>query len=215
MATAKRLDKPENNLFLVATALESFKDGFSHAELFAADVTKSEEIDALIKELKSKTDVIDVVFSNAGGYILKKFEDLTSEEIHTMIDLNLRSHIELTKALLPILRKSKNPQIIYMSSMAAKNNIVGESVYSASKSGISSFANVLRSELGPEVRVSTIHSWGVDTWGAENTEEFIQPQDVAETVAFIITRPPTVMIESIDLSNPIQWRGADSPWSPK
>ena len=101
-----------------------------------------------------------------------------------------------------------------MSSMAAKSSIVGESVYAATKSGITNFANVLRNELGSEIRVSAVHAWGVDTWGAPKTEEFIQPQDVAQTMEFIVSRPATVMVESIDLSNPVQWRGAQAPWSP-
>jgi NADP-dependent 3-hydroxy acid dehydrogenase YdfG len=131
-----------------------------------------------------------------------------------LLDLNLRSHILLTNALLPLLRKSDNPQIVFMSSMAAKSSIAGESVYAATKSGITNFANVLRNELGPEIRVSAVHAWGVDTWGAPKPEEFIRPQDVAEAMEFIISRPATVMVESIELGNPMQWRGGQAPWSP-
>lgn len=69
----------------------------------------------------------------------------------------------MTKKLVPMLLKSKNPHIVFMSSMSAKNRIVGESVYAATKAGIMQFAHVLRNELAGKIRVSTIHSWGVNT----------------------------------------------------
>jgi NADP-dependent 3-hydroxy acid dehydrogenase YdfG len=214
LATAKQLDCTNNKLFLVATSEDSFKDTFQNAVLLVADLTKPEHVSKLVQDIIAQTDNIDVLINNAGVMVRKKFEQMSSEDINLMLDLNLRSHVLLTNALLPLLRKSDKPQIVFMSSMAAKSSIVGESVYAATKSGITNFANVLRNELGPEIRVSAVHAWGVDTWGAPKSEEFIQPQDVAEVMEFIINRPATVMVESIDLSNPAQWRGGQAPWSP-
>ncbi len=214
LATAKQFDKSGNKLFLVAKAKESFKDNFKNAVIIAADLTKPEDITKLAREVAGQTESLDVFIGNVGMFVSKKFEDMSAQDINDMLDLNLRSHILLTRELLPLLRKGNRPQIIYMSSMAAKSSIIGESVYAASKSGITNFANVLRNELGPNIRVSAVHAWGVDTWGAANSEDFIQPSDVASTMEFIITRPSTVMVESIDLSNPTQWRGSQAPWSP-
>ncbi len=214
LATAKQFDNPDNHLFLIATSKESFKDTFQNPTLIACDLTKSAEIDKLINQIVEQTDKIDALINIAGVMTMKQFADLSVDDIDHMLDLNLRSHLLVTRSLLPLLRKSPNPQIIFMSSMAAKSSIVGESVYAATKSGITNFANVLRNELEPSVRVSTVHAWGVDTWGAPTPEEFIQPEDVAATIEFISTRPSTVMVESIDLSNPHQWRGGQAPWSP-
>ncbi|MBC8487852.1 MAG: SDR family oxidoreductase [Bacteroidetes bacterium] len=83
--------------------------------------------------------------------------------MNRLITLNLHSQLLLTKKLVPMLLKSKNPHIVFMSSMSAKNRIVGESVYAATKAGIMQFAHVLRNELAGKIRVSTIHSWGVNT----------------------------------------------------
>lgn len=214
LATAKRLDNPTNKLYLVATSRESFKDTFKNATFFAADLSKPEEVSRVAEEIARQAESIDVLINNVGVMVMKKFEQMTTEDISLMLDLNLRAHLLLTHAVMPALRKSKNPQIVFMSSMAAKSSIVGESVYAATKSGITNFANVLRNELGSDIRVSTVHAWGVDTWGAPKPAEFIQPADVAATMEFIITRPATVMVESIDLSNPVQWRGGQAPWSP-
>lgn len=214
LATAKKLDKPGNKLFLVATSKDSFKGEFTDAVLLAADLTKPEDVDKLASEITSQAGTVDILINNVGVMVTKKFEQMTSDDINLMLDLNLRAHLLLTRALLPSLRKSNNPQIIFMSSMAAKSSIVGESVYAATKSGITNFANVLRNELGSSIRVAAVHAWGVDTWGAPKPDEFIQPEDIAATMEFIITRPATVMVESIDLSNPAQWRGSQAPWSP-
>jgi NADP-dependent 3-hydroxy acid dehydrogenase YdfG len=217
LATAKQLDVPGNKLFLVATSQESFKDTFQNAVLLAADLTKPEAIVKLADDITGQAGQIDALINNAGVIVMKKFEQMNTSEINQMLDLNLRAHMLLTHAMLPLLRKSDKPQIIFMSSMAAKSSLVGESVYAATKSGITNFANVLRNELGPEIRVTAVHAWGVDTWGASeaDSKELIQPRDVAETMAFIINRPATVMVESIDLCNPVQWRGAQAPWSPR
>lgn len=214
LATAKQLNKPGNKLFLVATSKESFKEELADATLFAADLTDPQAIERLAADITSQTGTVDVLINNVGVMVMKKFEQMTNDDINLMLNLNLRAHVLLTRALLPSLRKSDIPQIVYMSSMAAKSSIVGESVYAATKSGITNFANVLRNELGPTIRVSAVHAWGVDTWSAPKPDEFIQPEDVAATMEFIVTRPSTVMVESIDLSNPVQWRGSQAPWSP-
>jgi NADP-dependent 3-hydroxy acid dehydrogenase YdfG len=214
LATAKILDDGKNNLFLVASSKESFKDSFKNAKIFGADLSDAAQVEKFAKELTQQCETIDVLINNVGVMTLKKFEQMSPQDINGLIDLNLRSHILLTHSLLPSIKKSGNPQIVFMSSMAAKACIVGESVYSATKAGITNFANVLRNEFIGEIKVSAVHAWGVDTWGAPNPKDFIQPEDIAETMQFIINRPSTVMVESIDLGNPAQWRGSQAPWSP-
>src|ERR1700683_32164 len=216
-ATARQFDQPGNNLFLVATAKGSFKQEFKHAGIhtFGVDPTNPEAIARLAAELAAEADQLDLLINNAGVMIMKKFEQLKTSEINLMLHLNLRAYMLVTHALLPLLRKSARPHIIFMSSMGAKSSIIGESVYDAAKSGVTNFANVLRNELGPNIRVSAVHAWGVDTWGAPNSSEFIQPADIAVTMEFIATRPDTVMVESIELGNVAQWRGGQAPWSPQ
>lgn len=215
LATAKRLDTSDSNLFLVASSKDSFKGDFKNARLFGCDMSKSDQINNLVSEITGQVENIDLLINIAGVMTMKKFEDLDESDISTMIDLNLKSHALLTNKLLPAIKKSRSGQIIFMSSMAAKSSIVGESIYAATKAAVTHFANVLRNELGPDVRVSTVHAWGVDTWGAPNPQDFIRPEDIAEVFDYISKRPDTMMIESIDLSNPAQWRGGQAPWSPQ
>jgi ribitol 2-dehydrogenase len=213
LAEAKRLSAHE--LYLVATAKKSFSGSGIRGNLFGHDLADVDGINAFCQELKEQTDAIDVLVNNVGIYKPKKFEDLSDAEIIEQLSINLRSHILLTKRLLPFLRKSKNPHIVFMSSMAAKSSIVGESVYGATKAAITNFANILRNELSGQIKVSVMHAWGVNTWGAKEADSLLRPEDIAEALEFIITRRSEFLVESIDMSSIRQWRGGQAPWSPK
>lgn len=215
LAEAELFNKPENQLFIVARHTESLGNTFKDAVLINADLTKPEDIEGAVKQVKDRTSILDILINNVGVMVMKKFEDMQDEDINLILDLNLRSHILITKSLLPLLSKSDNPRVIFMSSMAAKASIVGESVYSATKNGITAFANVLRNERPVGIKVSTVHAWGVNTWGAKDNTGLLQANDIAEAVYFIATRPKEVLVESIDLGNISQWRGGEAPWSPK
>lgn len=215
LTTSKQLNKTGNTLYLTASSKDSFKEHLPGAVELSGDLSTPEGVKKLADEIAAQTDSLDVLFNNVGVMIMKKFEQMTPDDINHLLNLNLRSHLLLTRQLLPLLEKSSNPQIIFMSSMAAKSSIVGESVYAATKSAITSFAGVLRNELSGKMRVTAVHAWGTNTWGADESIPLIKPEDIAEVVDFIIARPKTMMVESIDLSNPAQWRGGKAPWSPE
>ncbi len=213
-AEALRLNG-EYKLFLHASKLSSFKKDIEDAHYFGYDFSKTASVNAFVEEFKKETDTLDVLINNVGIMILEKFADFKDEDINTLITLNLHSHLLLTKKLIPMLLKSKNPHIVFMSSMSAKNQIEGESVYAATKAGIMQFAHILRNELAGKIRVSTIHSWGVNTWGDPEGSPILVPENVAEVVEFIISRERPFVIESIDLSHEKQWKGTKAPWTPE
>lgn len=205
----------DHELYLQATSLDSFQDlGLPNAKLFACDFADLTQIDHFVHELKSQTDTLDVLVNNAGFMTIDSFQHFSETLMHRMITVNLEAQLLLTQKLLPLLLKSNNPQIVFMSSMSAKNRIVGESVYAATKAGIMQFAHVLRNELAGKVRVSTIHSWGVNTWNDEADAAILKPEHVAETLQFILSRERPFLVESIELGHESHWNGALAPWSP-
>lgn len=207
--------RKNNELFLHASSLASFKDNETPNEhKFGYDFSQIENVNKFADALKSKTDSLDILINNVGVMAIHKLEDFSDKEIHDMININLYSHILLTKKLLPLLFKSKDPHIVFMSSMSAKNRIIGESVYAATKAGIMQFAHALRYELAGKVRVSTIHSWGVNTWNDVEGAAILTPENIAETVDFIISRKRPFLVESIELGHENHWNGAKAPWSP-
>lgn len=214
-AAAKALESPDNQLFLAATSKASFSKLSPQAKTFAVDLSKPDELHSFADELKQQTKTLDVLVNNVGVMRMSKFETMSETDISYLLDLNLRAHLLLTRSLLSLLLESDNPQIIFMSSMAAKSRIVGESVYAATKSAITAFAGVLRNELTGRAKVTAVHAYGVNTWDDEHPEKLLQPQDIAQVMQFIVTRPASVVVESIDLSNIHQWRGGEAPWSPR
>lgn len=211
-----KLFENDNTLFLHATSVDSFKNNaFKKAHLFGYDFTNLSQVDAFVNALKQKTEYLDVLVNNAGLMFIEKFSEFPDKDINTLITLNLHAQLLITKKLIPLLEKSSDPQIIFMSSMSAKNRIIGESVYAAVKAGIMQFAHVLRNELAGKIRVSTIHSWGVNTWNDTTGAAILKPEDIAETVAFIISRKRPFLVESIELGHENHWNGASAPWSPK
>ncbi|MCF6307907.1 MAG: SDR family oxidoreductase [Flavobacteriaceae bacterium] len=215
LAEAKLLSG-NNELFLHASNKSSFKDtNFKNAHLFGQDFTNLENVAIFVEELKQKTDSLDVLVNNAGLMFIEKFADFPDKDINTLLTLNLHAQLLVTKKLIPLLLKSKDPHIVFMSSMSAKNRIIGESVYAATKAGIMQFAHVLRNELAGKIRVSTIHSWGVNTWNDTEGAEILTPENIAETLEFIISRKRPFLVESIDLGHESHWNGAAAPWSPE
>ncbi len=214
LAEAKLLSK-NNELFLHASDHSSFKEkNLNNTHYFAQDFTKIENVEKFANQLKEKTQTLDVLVNNVGVMLIEKFSEFPDNEINRLITLNLHSQLLLTKKLIPLLLKSENPHIVFMSSMSAKNRIVGESVYAATKAGIMQFAHVLRNELAGKIRVSTIHSWGVNTWDDDENAAILVPENIAETLDFIISRERPFLVESIELGHEAHWNGASAPWSP-
>lgn len=213
-AAAARFAAEGHQLFLVAAHESSFSDIPVGAKVYGANLANAEDIKSVAQTIEADAGNIDILINNVGIMVMKRFEDMSEQDILQLVSTNLTSHLLLTRALLPALSKSDSPRIIFMSSMAAKSSICGESVYAATKAGVTQFASVLRNELSNRIAVSTVHAWGCDTWGAEDPGVFLQPSDIAEVFHFIASAPKTMLVESIELSNPSQWRGGQAPWSP-
>jgi len=214
LAEAQLLSK-DYELYLHASKMASFDNvSIPNSTLLGYDFTKTENVELFVEDLKQKTSSLDVLVNNAGLMFIEKFSDFPDKDIHTLITLNLHAQLLVTKKLIPLLLKSKDPHIVFMSSMSAKNRIIGESVYAATKAGIMQFAHVLRNELAGKIRVSTIHSWGVNTWDDQEGAEILTPENIAETLEYIISRKRPFLVESIELGHESHWHGASAPWSP-
>ncbi len=214
LAEAQLLSE-RSELFLHASKISSFDSvKIDNAHFFGEDFTVIENVNKFVNQLKEKTKTLDVLINNVGVMVIEKFSDFPDEEINRLITLNLHSQLLLTKKLIPMLLESDNPHIVFMSSMSAKNRIVGESVYAATKAGIMQFAHVLRNELAGKIRVSTIHSWGVNTWNDDGNAVILAPENIADVLEFILSKDRPFLVESIELGHEDHWNGASAPWSP-
>lgn len=100
-------------------------------------------------------DRLDVVVANAGTTVFARFEDLRAEEVHAMLDVNLRAAVELVHAALP--HMGPGGHVVLTSSMAGFVGFPLQTVYSASKFGLAGFGDALRIELAPRgIGVTTL-----------------------------------------------------------
>lgn len=114
------------------------------------DVTDSTAIRNVIKEIENKEGRLDYLINNAGYAVGGFFEDVTSEEFKTQLDVNFFGITEVTRAALPILRQTKgNKKIIMISSIAGLTATPSMSAYNASKWAVEGFSEALYLELKP------------------------------------------------------------------
>ena len=155
-------------------------DGITHIH---CDVTDETSVRQAISEVRSKTDHIDVVISNAGFGISGPVEFTTTGEARRQFDVNFFGAFHLVKAVLPILRAQRRGRIIFTSSVAAVLSIPYQSFYSASKSALNAMALALANEVRPfGITVAVLMPGDVATGFTDAREKNVAGQEVYQHV---------------------------------
>jgi len=173
------------------------------------DVTDSTSVDRFC----AKIDECRVLVNNAGGALgLDRIEEASVDEWRAMYDVNVLGTLRMTKKLLPLIEASGDGHVVTVGSIAGFEPYVGGAGYNAAKFAARAFSRVLRMELlGRPVRVSEIDPGMVETefstvrfhGDAERARAVyrgmtpLSADDVAECIAFVVTRPPHVNIDSL------------------
>jgi len=129
------------------------------ARVVQADLTDSGRAGALVEEAVSEDGGLDVLVNNAGDLVRRaEVADLTDEEFHRIMDLNITSVFAACRAAAPVMTKRGSGSIINLTSVAARNGGGGGSVvYATSKGAVSTFTRGLARELAPHgVRVNAL-----------------------------------------------------------
>jgi len=149
---AHQLQEQGCDLLLVDLNLEKLEQLKSKLEnnnqntkvkLFAADLTKEDEIEKLVQSITR----LDVLINNAGIVYGESFVSSNWLNIEKTLSINLMATMKLTHLLLPILIKNKESHIVNMASGAGLLGPGGMVAYGASKHGLVGFSEALRSEL--------------------------------------------------------------------
>jgi len=115
----------------------------------ALDVTDTAQLRRVVAAAFADLGRVDVVVSNAGFGVFGAAEDLTDEQVETMIATNLTASIQLARAVVPHLRDQGGGRLLQLSSMGGHIAFPAFSMYHATKWGIEGFYESLAAEVEP------------------------------------------------------------------
>ncbi|BAV07338.1 Short-chain dehydrogenase [Filimonas lacunae] len=111
------------------------------------DVNNKQQIEAAVAQTVQHFGRIDVLVNNAGFGITGAAEAFTDEQVSSQLSVNLYAPIEITRVVLPYMRKQRSGRILQISSIGGRVGNAGLSIYQAAKFGLSGFSEVLRKEV--------------------------------------------------------------------
>jgi len=172
-----------------------------------ADVTDEAAVwDALDRLQDELGAAPDVVVCAAGAFGLAPVAEETVKALDAQLAVNLRGAFLVTRALLPAMLERGRGLVIHVGSVAGRRALPGNGAYAASKFGLRGFHEVLLEELrGTGVRATLLEPAATDTplWDPLDPDSdptlpsraaMLSPDDVAEAILFVATRPDTVRI---------------------
>jgi len=128
------------------------------------DVTKKENCENLIEMTNVNFGTIDVLVNNAGGGVKKKIHELTSEEWHFVVELNLNAVFYTSRAVLPFFIKQKKGNIINTASTFGLLAAPNYSAYCATKAAVINLTRQMALDYGPYgVRVNCLCPGAIET----------------------------------------------------
>jgi 3-oxoacyl-[acyl-carrier protein] reductase len=173
--------------------------GIQGAVALPTDVRDPEALTALVAATVDRFGKLDILIINAGVGAYGPFLDLPADQMEEMIDVNVKGALYSIKAALPHLLESNAADIVTIASEAGRRGLPLEAVYSASKFAQIGLTRALDHELREQgIRCANVAPGGVATdfaMGRGRTPEMpelqgmMSPEDVAEVVLFVLTRP--------------------------
>jgi 3-hydroxy acid dehydrogenase / malonic semialdehyde reductase len=180
------------------------------------DVGQRAETERAIASLPPDFAAVDVLVNNAGGAIgLDPAQSAHLADWDTMIDSNIKGGVDCTRRLLPGLVERNRGHIVNRGSVAGSWPYPGGNVYGGAKAFVHQFSNNLRADLlGKSIRVTDVQPGLVG--GTEFSEvrfkgdkqkaaavyegtEALTPEDIADAIHWVVTRPARVNVNSIEI----------------
>ena len=193
-------------------------DAGGTALVLECDVTDQAQAQAAVDRTADELGRLDTLVNNAGVMLLGPMESAPVEEWERMVQLNVLGLMYCTHAALPHLLKAAQDaprqvaDVVNVSSVAGRVARLGSGVYNATKFGVGAFSESLRQEVTQRhVRVSLVEPGAVDTElvshnrpevqemlrGRFGDMERMRSEDIADAIAYVVTRPRHVAINEL------------------
>jgi len=174
--------------------------------VFPCDVTKSNEVKALMEKAVETFGRIDILLNAAGVGHLKPVTELSVGEFDEMIDVNLKGTFYASKFASEVMVKQKGGHIINLPGILGKAVMRMSSGYSASKYGVTGLAKAMTQDLMRDgVKITLLHFGGVDTsfWDKitmrVQRDKMLTVQQAAEMVLMSATQPSNLVLGELVL----------------
>ncbi len=177
------------------------------------DVRYREDVEEAFSRVPESWQEIDILVNNAGNaHGLGPIQENDPDDWDAMIDGNVKGILYVSKLVMPGMIARRSGHIINISSVAGKQTYPNGTVYCASKSAVESISQGMRMDLNPfGVKVTNIAPGAVETEfslvrfkGDDKRADLVyqgftplSAEDIAETITFVVTRPPHVVLADI------------------
>jgi len=181
------------------------------AKAYSCDVTKKEQVKAVVDAVVAEHARLDVIVNNAGIMPIRPMRDCNTAEWDAMIDVNIKGVLYGIAAALPVFIKQNSGQFINMSSIAGvKVFAPGGTVYSGTKFAVRAISDGLRLEVGPKIRVCSIEPGSIDSELKYNTtgtaqnmvlelyaKTAVPAETIARAIAYAMGEPAEIDVNEI------------------
>jgi NAD(P)-dependent dehydrogenase (short-subunit alcohol dehydrogenase family) len=139
--------------------------GWTGRNPLEVDATNSAQIAAALAHAITHSSPIDILINNAGHLgSHKPFEEFDAAEWGQIIRVNLIGVFEVTRQVLPLMRRAGRGQIVNMGSLAGKEGLQNLAIYSAASAGVIAFTKALSREVcDTDIRINCIAPGPIDT----------------------------------------------------
>ncbi|MFE9844953.1 SDR family oxidoreductase [Streptomyces goshikiensis] len=177
----------------------------------STDVTRREDLHALVGLARERFGRLDVLVNNAGSGAISPLDDLRVDEWDQMVDVNIKGVLHGIGAALPVFRAQGSGHFVTTASTAAFRVVPAMAVYAGTKFAVRAICEGLRQEAGDSLRVTTVSPGQVHTEFAEASSNpeiraritqtrdrlAIPPEAIARAIAFAIEQPAEVDVNEI------------------
>jgi len=195
VACARRADR-------LARLAGEIEEAGGRASTVVADVTREEDMQALVAHALERFGRLDVMICNAGFGIYGAIDDISPDQMHKLVDVNFFGTYHATRAALPVFRRQQAGHVVIVSSIVGRRGVPFMGAYAATKFAQEGLAECLRAEVaGSHIHVSVVYPVSTST---EFTEVMLREtgsdistsagprqtaDEVAEAIARAIARP--------------------------
>lgn len=183
-----------------------------HVVALPMDVSDRASVEAFVESACAAFGRIDALVNNAGIGPISPLDDLRVEDWDAMVDINLKGALNAVAAVLPVFRRQDSGHLVNVVSVAGMQGVSPRmAVYAATKNAVRTLGEGLRTEAGPNLRVSNISPGFVKTSFADSMSDpevraaiktrldeiGLSPEAVADAILFAVSQPASVEVGDI------------------